>query len=257
MGVFVSHSVLENNAMQGENLDFLDDEHTEEPAEAVEPEQEEQPPEPVEAEATEAEPVDVEETGEQEAVPPAADPEPQVAPITALLDEREKRQEAQRKAQELEARLRQIEARQRQPAAPDLLESPEDWAAYNAQTIQQQQYAQKLSQSRFFAEREYGKETVDEAYAFFDQNPHLTQQFADHPSPFHAAVDFYKKQKFLTDVGDDPEAYINRMVEERLKTAAPVEQSKPKAPPASLSRAPSAGKETITPGNGFDALFPE
>lgn len=253
--------------MAEDKLEFLDETservtETEAPeVEAEEPTAEAVEPESEQVEAGE----EADDTGEQEAAPPVAEVEkqPQHIPVTALLDEREKRQLAERKAEETARRLAEMEARirqaQAQRQAPDWFEDPQAAAQYQAQAIQQQIQAQRLEQSKFFAAREFGAETVNEAIAYFDQNPHLSHQFLNEPSPFHAAVEFYKKQKFLSEVGENPEAYKEQLREQiRQELLNEVSHpSKPKAPPPSMSKAPSAGREAITPGNAFDSMFPE
>lgn len=244
-----------------DKLEFL-----EETQESPEPEQEaETPTEPEQPEPEAVEAAEPESTGEDvEAAPPVAEPEsPQNVPLTVVLDEREKRQKAERELEQLRQWRQRQEAmqRQQQQKAPDWYENPEAAAQYQQQRFQQEMQAQTLRQSRFFAERDYGPELVNEAYAFFDENPHLSQQLLQEPSPFHAAVEFYKKQKFLRDVGDDPDAFINARVEEelqkRLAAGGVQSPSKPKAPPASLSRAPASGRDAIAPGNAFDQMLPD
>jgi hypothetical protein len=126
----------------------------------------------------------------------------------------------------------------------------------------EQQFQQRLMQmSKFQAEREFGQETVKEAVAYFDQHPQQSQQFMSHPSPFHAAVEFYQRQKVASEIGSDPEAYKQKLREElRAELEAELTQSpksKPKAPPPSMASAPAAGKEAITSGSAFDQLFPD
>lgn len=207
----------------------------------AEPEQAESVEEPGEQEADEAE----------SAAPPAADPEkePQHIPITALLDEREKRQEATRRAEEAERAMQQLQAQirqaqqQRSQNQPDWLEDPEAASQHQMASIQQVMQEQVLNQSRFFAEREFGKETVQEAVAWFDQHPQLSHQFLREPSPFHAAVEFYKRQMALDEIGDDPTAYREKVKAELMEELKATARSPaPKTPPASLATAPSAGR---------------
>lgn len=253
--------------MSDDKLDFLDEtsEAVTEP-EAPEVEEVEEPTaeEPKEAEAPEVE--EAADTGEDEAAPPVAEVEekPQAIPVTALLDEREKRQLAERKAEEAAKRYaelqRQIQQQQAQQKAPDWDMDPAAAAQYQAQTIEQKFQAQRLEQSKFFAEREFGAETVNEAIAYFDQNPQLSHQFINQPSPFHAAVEFYQKQKFLSEVGENPDAYkeqLRAQIREELMAEMTTSQpAKPKAPPPSMAKAPSTGRDAITPGNAFDSMFP-
>lgn len=252
--------------MNKDAIAFLDGESVEEPeveeAEAVA----EAEPEQVEAEA-EAEPET--QTGEeQEAEPPSAAPkESDRIPVTALLDEREKRQEAQRKAEEADRKLKQYEQElrrireARQEAPPDWYDDPQKAAQYQQRTIEQRFEAQRMQQSKFFAEREFGADVVNEAVAYFDAHPQQSQQFLAHPSPFHAAVEFYRKQKVADEIGADPEAYKAKLREELLAELQASQgsqfSSKPKAPPPSMAKAPAAGKEAISSGSAFDMLFPD
>lgn len=191
---------------------------------------------------------------------PPAEPDTRqhVAPLTALLDEREKRQEAERKLRDYEAQHR---AQKAQPA-PDFATDPAAALEYQRQVFQQQLYNTRLTTSRFMAEKDFGADTVKEAFEFFDRNPALSHQFVDHPSPFHAAVEFYKRQRVAEEVGADPAAYrakleaeIRAQVLAEMQTTQPV-QPKPRLP-GSLAAAPAAGTqgEPRPKGSSFDAAF--
>lgn len=243
--------------MSEDKLDFLDGQPadvTPEPA----------PAEPVilaEPPADKGEPV----AQAAPSAPPAEPAEKQhLAPLTALLDEREKRQAAEREAAELRAWRQQQEAAQRaaQAQAPDPRQDPDGALAYQQAAFQAQLYNAKISQSRFLAEQQFGAELVKEAFAFFDQNPALSHQFVDHPSPFHAAVEFYKRQKVADEVGADPAAYRSRLEAEiREKLMAELQAVQPAQPkprlPGSLAAAPAAGGvgEPISKGSAFDTAF--
>jgi hypothetical protein len=237
-----------------EKLDFL--EQTQ-----AEPEQEQvtevaETPEPEQAPDPQA-------TGETDAgTPPAVEEKDQRIPITALLDEREKRQRLEREAEDAKReieRLRQQFAAMQQPQkAPDFFEKPEDAIRHYVAPVAQQVMGVKLEQSRFLAERDFGADVVEEATAFFDANPQLSAQFLNKPSPFHAAVEFYKRAKVMNQIEGDPEDWINKQVEARLQERLATVQTspaKPAAPPPSLARAPAAGGgESMKPGSAFDAL---
>lgn len=205
--------------------------------------------------------------GEEEAGPPPAQEERhQNIPVTALLDEREKRQAAERRAEDAARRLQQIEqqvrAAQQQKPKPDWFEDPQAAAQYQQQFFEAQLQRQALAQSRFMAEREFGQEAVAEVISYFDRRPELSAQFLSEPSPFHAAVDFYNRQKLLDDIGADPAAYRDRLREELRKELvaemATAQPSKPKAPPPSMAKAPSAGGPTpvrVEAPPDLDGLF--
>lgn len=242
--------------MNEQDLSIFEDE-TAVPEEAVaeEPSTEEAP-----AEAVEQEPQpEASDTGEQ-AAPPVAEPkqDPGFVPITAMLDEREKRQKAEAEAEQLR-RFRQEHEQQQRAPKPDYFDNPEE-------AVRHQVMAQTLRMSRFHAEQQHGKEAVDAAQAFFDQNPQLSHQLMDHPSPFHAAVDFHKKQMFMSEIGDNPEAWkaqweeqtrarIRQELQAELATSAPPPQP---APPPSLSKAGAGGKTneiTVEAPKRLNGLF--
>ena len=196
--------------------------------------------------------------GEQEpvATPATLEAETPHVPVSALKDERGKRQAAERRAEELDRRLAELERRVA-PAQkePDVFEDPEgrfqrerQFAALVAQNT-------KLEMSRFMAEKDFGADEVEEAYRFFDENPHLSHQLLQSASPFHAAVNLYKRQKFVQSIGDDPDAWLEQQIAARMQAAAPPVQNKPAAPPPSVASATPAGAATAPPVSGFDALF--
>jgi hypothetical protein len=240
--------------MDADKLSFLD--------ETPEPETEAMAPVPEQIEAPE-------QSGEQPAVPPTAvEPKAEAIPIQALLDERDRRQRAERELEEQRQWRANFEAQQRQAQqqAPDFFEDPDQRLQYERQSLNASVMRLKLEQSRFLAEREFGADLVKETYAFFDQNPALSHQFVSHPSPFHAAVEFYKRQKVAEEIGADPEAWRQREREkllEQLRAEAMAEvqttaqvQPKPKIP-GSLATAPAAGRagEPRARGTAFDAAF--
>lgn len=254
--------------MSDDKLEFLDEKEPEAPEQEEAQASEEAEPEKVEAEpAKEPEAKEEPEPTGEETTPPVEEPKTRDVPITAMLDEREKRQKAERDAEEARkmaeaanARLQELmrDMRKDEAKAPDFFEDPDQRMQFETKRIYQDTQSRLLQQSKFLAEREYGPDVVEKAIAFYDENPQLSHQFLDHPSPFHAAVDFYKKQAFLNEVSD-PETWreqerakIREEVMAEIKTP-----SKPKAPPASLANAPAAGNDAITPGNAFDGVFGE
>lgn len=203
-----------------------------------------------------ADPAPVKVKGDTPAAPPAAsEDKSNPIPIQALLDERERRQKAEREAEEGRQFRRQLEAQRRQEAMQD----PEQRIQLEREQFHRALLANKLQQSRFLAEREYGAEEVKAAYAFFDQHPQLSHQLMSHPSPYHAAVDFYRRQKIADEVGSDPEAWRAREREKlRAELLAEMPQTQPQQRlPGSLAAAPAAGRasEPRPRGSAFDAAF--
>lgn len=251
--------------MSEEKLEFLDDEPKPEEAEEVTPEVEAKAP--AETEEPEAE-------ADEGAGDEGSTPEPEFktsrehqAPLTALLDEREKRQKAEREAEELRQWRRQQEEQQRkaQEKTPDVFEDPQGFVQHQQQAFQRELLQNKLSTSQFLAEREFGSELVQEAVAYFDQNTAQSWQFLQHPSPYHAAIEFYRKQKALQEIGDDPDKWRQSQLEtlkeqirqEMLAEGGQSHAPAQKKPPVSLTAQPAMGRgEPTAKGTGFDAAFP-
>lgn len=214
----------------------------------------ETPAEPVEAQATEPAPV----------APPA--PEPAHAPITALLDEREKRQAAERRAQEIEARLRAYE-QQQQVSVPDAYDDPEGFATFQQQQIEQRIYATNLQWSRRIAEVQHTPQVVAQAHEWgverCNTDPFFNQKVQSSPDPYGFVIDQWKREQLLAEVKpDDLEQF--RAWKAQMATGAP--QPQPVAqvrastppPPPSLASAPSAGGAAHVPvgaGRAYDSVF--
>lgn len=227
--------------MTDNTLDFLDETLNDQPEQVDTPE----PVETVEAEA-EAPDAETDSKGETAEPPAAPDEKTKEVPFVALMDEREKRQAAQRELEEVRKKLAAFE--QKPAEKPDFYDNPEA-------VVQQSVMAATLKQSKFLAEKEYGADVVAEAYAYFDKHPQESQALLQHPSPFHAAVEHYKRQAKLAEIGSDPDAYINAQVEARIAERL-AQSPTPKAPPPSMAKAPSTGGERISPGSAFDEAFP-
>ena len=200
--------------------------------------------------------------GEQHAAPPAAPEAPSAVPLTALLDEREKRQQANREADELRRKLAEYEAQARpQPKPIDLIEDPEGFARQQQQMLQAAILQDRYERSRDAAEEKHGKETVDAVVAFFNDPRHApkTQEFIRQPDPFRAAFRYYQEQKEVEEfrsVGgiEAMRAKIAAEIREQI-LAETVSAPKPATPPPSLSSGASSGASKAPPINGFDATF--
>lgn len=191
----------------------------------------------------------------EEAAPPAAVEEKPLhqVPVTAILDERERRQKAEAEAERYR-RMYQETQQKEQAKPPEFFDNPDERLAYERQQLtsgfSQQMRTQMLTMSRFLAEREFGQDEVKAAYDYFEQHPQLSHQLLQHASPYHAAVEFYRKQKLADEIGGNPDAYKQKLIEEltpQLKQQllaelqAELPQSKSRIP-GSLAAAPSAGK---------------
>lgn len=264
--------------MTKDDLSELFDEPTDEveapEAEAAAPEPEattEQAEAP--APEAEAEPEPTEGTGETEAAPPAAEKgKDQHVPITALRDEREKRQREQARAEAAERKLQEFqrwrehqEAARQQPQIDPVLE-PEKALAHVQQQFQEQLWNERCQISEVMARQAVGEEAVEAAKAAFleeaQRNPALGMEIRNQAHPYDFVVKWHKRQQAMAEIGEDPDAYRARLREEVMRElaqqtpqTAPQPSTRTPAPPRSLSSAPAAGGDT-QPGDVFQELFP-
>ncbi len=212
--------------------------------------------------APQPEPEPVAEQGEPTATPPVA-PEPhRDVPLTALLDEREKRQQAAREADELRRELAALKAQaQPQPKPIDVLDDPEGFARQQQQALQSAILQDRYERSRWSAEEKHGKETVDKVIAFFNDPTHApkSQEFVRHPDPFAAAFRYYTEQQEVAEIrGAGGLSSMRQRLEAEIREKLIAEMSsapKPATPPPSLSSAASSGAAKAPPASGFDAAF--
>lgn len=195
-----------------------------------------------------------EQSPEAQATAPASpiSAEPGHVPLSALLDEREKRRTAERRAAELEAK--------QQPAlqlsATDLQRSS--------------QYQLNLRVSRKFAEQEYGKDTValidDWAVEKCNADAIFNQQIMASDDPYEAAYQAYSRERVLSEV--QPSDLDEFKAWKAIKAGVQAVEAEPNARrhqpatplPRSLATAPGNGGplETHTPvgdGQAFSAAF--
>lgn len=219
---------------------------------------------------------------ESQQAPPTADSQPQEhrVPLRELLDEREKRQEAARQLAERDQRLdymsRLLASMQQQPQqqpGPQQQQQPVDiWSnpdAYldgrisphvqNAVNAIQQV---KEDNSRLLADDKYGEEVVNAAYAELTRQLQTGQGQFDYQRimasrhPYGELVKWHKAQTNLKQIGESPEAWLEKQLAAKMHDPAfqaqviqlaqqqqPSNGSGRPAPislPPSLSRTPAA-----------------
>ena len=207
---------------------------------------------------TPAEVEQVEAVGENETVAPPAttEPEHRNVPITALLDEREKRQRAEREAEELRKEKARLEASRTQ--APDFYDDPEARLQAERQMAAQVAWNNKLDVSEMLAREKHGEETVEAAKAAFigavQNKPELYAELMRQQNPYAYVVSWHKRNSIMSQMGDDPDAWIEQQVSARMQAARPV-QPKPPAPPPSVSSANPSGGSKPAIVSGFEQLF--
>lgn len=214
-----------------------------------------------------------------EATPQPQQPDPEKEPISrgefkGMLEWREKAQKAEAKAQELERQLQQ-----RQPQT-DISSIQNDPAAIE-QHIQGARTDAVFTFSEKVARKEHGAETVQSAMDWglqrAQQNPAFAAEYMRQEHPIDWAVKQFKRDQILTQIGDDPDAFIEARIAARLSAqaggASPSQAAQPSqaatpqpmapapapvAPPRSLASAPAAGAATSVPTHAVaavDAIF--
>jgi len=169
--------------------------------------------------------------------------------LSAVLDEREKRQAAVKRAEELEAKLKAYESKtepdvsifEDEKGFVDKLKRETDVALRNT----------ALNMSEAFAKKEFGADKVAAAKAWMIsegiKSPYALEQFNAAELPYHAAVKLYEDDM----VRRDPEAYKAKLREEIL---ADLKKEKPKPSTPSLASKRSVGDAHRGP-EGFEDLL--
>jgi hypothetical protein len=176
-------------------------------------------------------------------------------PISALLDEREKRQAERARAETLERELQTLRAAQ-SPATP----------LDRAATMEVALYSQNLRACRRFAEREYGKDTIDEVHSWAsrrcDEDPQFNQQMLASDDPYEAAYQALAREKILAAVKPDDLAAFKAWqgAQARAGSSSP-SQALARLVPRSLATAAGTGgagapHTPIGPGQAFASAIP-
>jgi hypothetical protein len=189
-------------------------------------------------------------------------------PINALLDERDKRQKAERRIAELEA--------QHQPRnIPSVTDDPEAFAQHQQLLIQQTATNTRFETSELVARQQHGDEPVQKAMDWAMQrsqeSPAFAAEYLKQKHPIDWAVRQQKRHALLDEIGDDPEAYRAKLRAElaasngatdptppTIPVPASPQPAAPKPPPPrpSLASAPTAGgMQTVPVVAPFDAAF--
>ena len=203
--------------------------------------QEAQEPEQQEAQAAEPEQAEPEQAEAEQDSEPKTEDEPTV-PLAVFKSMRD----------DLKSQLDQFKSQltpqqpQEAPKPPDMFEQPEQYQQFMAAQLQQVQTGTKLEMSRFMAEREFGKEAVEEVVSYFNDHPELSHQFLSAPSPFHAAKEYVDAQKTAREIGNDPEAYKAKL-EAEVRKKIEAEMAAKQAQEMAAKAAPSLAD---TNGNG-------
>lgn len=223
---------------------------------------------PVEQRPAEAAPV-------ASAAPVAATPAPEApkaepghVPISALLDEREKRQRFERELTELRAQRQQPET------VPSVTADPEAYAQYQRDLVDRTRTSTIFDVSETMAREKHGDAPVqtamDWALQRSQESPAFAAEYLKQKHPIDWAVRQHKRDALVSQLGDDPDAWVRKRAEELgitvAATQAPQGQQapaspqpaapKPTPPRPSLASAVSAGgMQTVPVVPPFESVF--
>jgi len=213
--------------------------------------------------------------------PPAAvePPEPGV-PTWRLREEAEGRRAAEDRARALESRLNEIATHLRQAEKkPDFFENPdkatEEIIQRYLRPVVEQQNATTMYNSKLIAETRHGQDKVAEAeQAFLDARAQQTLDVADYervvqsPNRYDAVVQWHRKQATLAAVGDDPNAWFEKKLAEKMadptfqasmldkvRGSAASRPSETRLPPSLSKTTASAGNTEKMGDMSHDSLF--
>lgn len=199
-------------------------------------------------------------------------------PLTELLSEREKRQNAEREQETLRQQIWQLQAQMQQaaqqPQEPiDIFADPEAYQARTQQTIDDRLKAMEGNFSLRLAAYKHGEVFQDAWQEMVNRsmsgNDQMRQQVLNSPDPGETLVQLYQRDKVMAEVGDDPMAYVNRKLEEALDNpeflAKALEKAKVQAGskptqnkidlPPSLNKATSAQRDNDPVDASDDGMY--
>ncbi|BBB99392.1 hypothetical protein [Bradyrhizobium elkanii] len=115
----------------------------------------------------------------------------------------------------------QTQTEQERPARPDPLIDPEGYAKHVREEIRQEVLSERREES-LQAAAEQHPEDFKAAYALAQQrvDPALKARMQESRNPGRTLLEWYREQKTMQEVGNDPKAWLEKQLEERLKDPA-------------------------------------
>lgn len=201
-----------------------------------------------------------------EAAPEHVKPEPGFVPISALMDERDKRKAA-------EERAKQFAPKPEAAIVPDPLDDPVAYNAYMGQQLEARVAQERFNMSNIMASQTHGEDTVKAAIEWAGeraaQDPAFAVSYMREAHPIDWIVRQHKQSSLLSEIGDNVDDWFVREAAKRgyamapaPVAAAPIIQaavqpvSRPAAPPRSIASDVSASAPVATdPKAEFEAIF--
>lgn len=204
-----------------------------------------EPPAPVAPEPVAAKP---------EASPEAAKPDPKTDPFfKGMLDERDRRQKAERERDELRAKL--------QPdKVPSIQENPEAYQEWQQQQIRQAAVENLFNVSEVMAREKHTDAVVDAAIAWgheqLSSTPGFLQNQLAQKHPMDWLVRQHKKDMLLKEMGDDdPDTWAEKRLAAKAAKNQPVTPAAPAAIPQPAPQKPAPPSRSLVhlPASGGGA----
>lgn len=194
---------------------------------------------------------------------------PQKALHASRERERQARDEAQAlrdEVQQLKGMMQAIATRSQEPAKPveqpkpvDFWEDPQAFIQQTLTPFQQQIAQQNERLSHSAAIGEFGKEAVQAAYEdmgnALSSDPRAQaeyQRIMQSPHPYGELVNWHRNRTALTEFGNDPAAYREKV---RQEIMAELQQSQPQTPSAPAPRLPGDFTKTRNDGPRSAPVF--
>lgn len=167
--------------------------------------------------------------------------QPHQVPLSELIEERKRRQSAEEFQRNQQRRIDQLEqtmARFTQPPQPpqpqiDPYEDPQAFAQSIEQRIEHRFLNMSLNESERRARDAHGAEAVDAAFEAA-QRSGFAQAFVNKPDAYGEMVRWHKAQQLSETIGEDPNAYRERLKSEvKQQLLAEMRQGTP--PPSNIT----------------------
>lgn len=179
--------------------------------------------------------------GETPPEAPVEKPEPGHVPLSALLDERDRRQKAEQQLADAAANAAPVEV-------PDRETDPEGHEAYVQEQNGLALINQTLNFSEKWARKEHGTELVDAAKSWaiakFDTDPAFASRVLLDADPYEIAIAEYQQEQLLTKVKDIPATELDEFLAWK---AAKAKGEDPPEPAASAQSQPAAAAQAAAP----------
>lgn len=185
-------------------------------------------------------------------------------PPARLREEADRRRKAEADLAELRGQFQELikalKPQQAPPAAapqaPEIWEDPNKWFEHQQQKSQQEVRAHLMYNARLLAGQLHTNERVDQAVSAFDEayqsgriHPAEHQRIMSSPNPFHEAVQWFKKDQAASAVGDDIEAFKQKIIDDYLASQRQTQQQPAAQPPKGVVRIPSLNSTTSASSN--------